>query len=107
MKHTDNEKQNNSNPLAAVATGVVIGAGVAAAGAAILHDKKNREKVTKVVKDVTKQMSGYLEDMQKKANEKTEEGKQSVIQGNEVVKTKAKESLDSAQDSLEAAKKNL
>ena len=47
MKNQDKEK--NINPVAAIATGVVIGAGVAAAGAALLQDKKNREKVKKVL----------------------------------------------------------
>jgi hypothetical protein len=98
MKNKNQEKQNNS--LGAVATGVVIGAGVAAAGAAILHDKKNREKVKKVVKDVKKQVSGYMEDIQKRGNEKKEEGK-------DVLKKKTEESIDSAQNTLEDAKKNL
>lgn len=81
MKNKDEEKQTKSNPLAAVATGVVIGASVAAAGAAILQDKKNRDKVKKVVKDVKKQVSGYMEDMQKKADEKKEVGKEKVEDG--------------------------
>ena len=107
MKNDNQEKQRKSNPLAAVATGVVIGAGVAAAGAAILQDKKNREKVKKVVKDVKKHVSVYMEDVQKKANEKKEEGKEKITEGKEELKKKTEESIDSAQDTLGKAKKNL
>ena len=107
MKNDNQEKQKKSNPLAAVATGVVIGAGVTTAGAALLKDKKNREKVKKVVKDVKNQMSGYMEDMQKKANEKKEEGKVKVTEGKDVLKKKAEKSIDSAQDTLEETKRNL
>jgi len=107
MKNDNQENQNKSNPLAAVATGVVIGASVTAASAAYLKDKKNRDKVKKVVKDVKNQMSGYIEDIQKKANKKKEEGKEKVTEGKEILKKKAEESIDSAQDTIDETKKNL
>jgi len=107
MKNKNQEKQTKSNPFAAVATGVVIGAGVAAAGTAILQDKRNREKVKKVVNDVKKQVSVYMEDMQKMAQEKKEEGTEKVQEGKKELKKKTEESIDSVQDTLEETKKNL
>lgn len=108
MKNKNQEKQAESNPLPAVTTGIVIGASIAAAGvAAILQDKNKREKVKKVVKDVKKQVTGYVEDIKKKAEEKIEEGKEKVTEEKEELKHKAKKSIDSTQDVLKETKKDL
>lgn len=107
MNNKGDEKQTNSNSLAAVATGIVIGAGVAAAGAVILNDKKNREKVKNAVKDVKKQVSGYIEDAQKKAIEEKGKRIDKVTEGKEELKKKAEASINSAQGTLEEAKKSL
>ena len=107
MNNKNEEKQTKSNPLAAVATGIVIGAGVATAGAVILKDKKNREKVKNAVNDVKKQVSGYIEDAQKKAIEEKENRMDKVTEGKEELKKKAEASINSAQGTLEAAKKSL
>ena len=40
-------KKKEFNPVVAAVAGVVVGAGVAVAGAVALSDKKNREKVKK------------------------------------------------------------
>ena len=46
------DKRNGINPMVAAVAGAVVGAGVAVAGTLILKDKKNQEKVKKVLKDV-------------------------------------------------------
>ena len=76
-------KEKSINPVAAIATGVVIGAGAAIAGSAILKDKKKQEKVKKVIKGVKSQVTGYMEDMQKMADEKINEGKEKLSEGKE------------------------
>lgn len=84
MQYQDKEK--NINPVAAVATGIVIGAGAAIAGAAILRDKKNQTKVKKVLKEVKSQVAGYVEDSQKALHEKKEEGEEKAAQSKEELK---------------------
>jgi hypothetical protein len=101
MKNQDKEK--NINPVAAIATGVVIGAGAALAGAAVLSDKKNQEKIKKVIKDVKKQVIGYAEDTQKNASNKKDEGKEKITQGKEDLKKIA----DSTKDILKDEGKRL
>jgi gas vesicle protein len=107
MKDKKQNTEKSTSPLAALATGVVIGAGVAVAGAVALNDKKNREKVIKVVKDVKNQVSGYMDDMQKTANQKKDEGKETVTQSKKEVKKATKSSIDSAEDKLEDIKKSI
>lgn len=80
------DKRKNINPVAAMATGIVIGAGAAIAGAAVLRDKKNQTKVKKVMKDVKSQVAGYLEDSQKAIHEKKEAGEEKVAQSKEELK---------------------
>jgi hypothetical protein len=44
-----NQNQGGINPVAAAVAGAVVGAGVGIAGAVVLGDKKNREKIGKVL----------------------------------------------------------
>lgn len=69
----NNNKKNNTNPAVAVATGAVIGAGIAAAGAYVLKDEKNRDKVKKAFSNVRDQAMGYVENLEEVAQGKLEE----------------------------------
>ena len=62
-------KNKNKSNLAGVA-GAAIVAGVAVASAFVLKDKKNREKVKKVLTNAKDQAVGYMDDMQKKTDKK-------------------------------------
>jgi hypothetical protein len=97
MKNQDKEK--GINPVAAVATGIIIGAGAALAGAAVLSDKKNQDKAKKVIKDVKNQLSGHMENMQKTVDKKKDEGKEKIAQS----KQELKEIADSTKDTLKVA----
>jgi len=64
MTNSKQKKQVNNGVFAAI-TGAVVGAGVAVVGAIAMKDKKNRDKVNKVINDVKNQAVGYAEKMQK------------------------------------------
>ncbi len=65
-------KNKNKSALAGV-TGAAIVAGVAVASAFVLKNKKNREKVKKVLTNAKDQAVNYMEDMQKKTDKKEKE----------------------------------
>lgn len=67
-----NKKQNGISPIVAAATGVVVGVGIAVAGAIVLNDEKNREKVKEVLTNTKDKTVRYIEDMQKQAKDKME-----------------------------------
>lgn len=69
-------KNKNKSGLAGAA-GAAIVAGVAVASAFVLTDKKNREKVKKVLTNAKDQAVDYMQDVQKKTDkqEKEEEEK--------------------------------
>lgn len=70
-KSEQNESGTGVGTVIAAVTGVVVGAGVAVAGAVALSDKKNREKIKHVFTDVKNQAVGYIDGLQKKTqNEK-------------------------------------
>lgn len=81
-----NEENGDISPVVAAITGVVIGAGVAIAGAVALKDEKNREKVKEVLTNVKDQAIGYVEDMQKQVEDKKGEVKEKLAEGKEKVK---------------------
>jgi uncharacterized protein HemX len=97
------QKQKKSNPLAAVAAGVVIGAGAAVAGAAILKDKNKREKIKKVAN----QMKVHVDNLQKVAKDKLAESEIKAAKSENEVKKKAEEYIDATQKELDELKKNL
>ncbi len=57
-----NEDKGGINPVVAMATGAIVGAGVAVAGAVALSDKKNRDKVKVVLSNVTDRVKHYMKD---------------------------------------------
>lgn len=50
-------KKGGFNPVVAAATGAIVGAGVAIAGAVAMKDKKNREKVKEVFNEAKQKIS--------------------------------------------------
>ncbi len=102
------ERKSGFNPVAAAITGAVVGAGVAVAGAVALNDKKNREKVKKVLNNVKNQAIGYMEDMQKQVQDKKDEVEGKFTEGKKKVlkiENSVKKSLRHAiKDAKKAAK---
>ena len=91
------DKQAKINQAAAVAAGVVIGAGITAASAA-LKDKKNREKVQKAVNRVKSKVTEQMKEMQKTTLKK----KDIPVQTEKVVK----KTIETASTLKESAKKS-
>ena len=60
----DTKHNHRMSPTAAAVTGAVIGAGVAAAGAVVMNDEKNRAKVKEVFNTVKNQAVEYMDNMQ-------------------------------------------
>jgi hypothetical protein len=69
VQKNDTSNKHGINPIAVGITGAVIGAGFAVGGAVALRDKKNREKVKKVLGNAKDQAMNYLEDMRKTPDE--------------------------------------
>lgn len=86
-KNKQDEGKGGVNPVTAIITGVVIGAGVAVIGTIALKDKKNREKVKEALSSVKDKAVCYMEDMQKQAQDKKDEMEKELADGNEKVKT--------------------
>jgi gas vesicle protein len=107
MGDTNEKKQGQMSPAAAVATGIVIGASAAVAGSLLLKDDKNRKALKKVTEHVKSQVKGYVGDAQQKAKNKTEDIKATVDQSSKEVKNKARGSIDSAQEKLEDVKNDM
>lgn len=74
---TNQNKQDDGiegiNPVAAALVGAVAGAGVAIAGAVVLNNEKNRDKVKEVLSNAKKQIIDYVEDVKDQAHDKKEE----------------------------------
>ena len=72
-----NKNKNKSN--LAGAAGAAIVAGVAVASAFVLKDKKNREKVKKVLTNAKDQAVDYMQDVQKKTDKKEKEIEEKLV----------------------------
>ena len=83
--------QNKNKSGIAGAAGAAIIAGVAVASAFVLNDKKNREKVKKVLTNAKDQAVDYMDNMQKKTDKKEKEVEKKLDSSKSVeVKLKAK-----------------
>ena len=71
-------QNKNKSALAGVA-GAAIVAGVAVASAFVLKDKKNREKVKKVLTNAKDQAVNYMDDMQKKTDKKEKKIEEKLV----------------------------
>jgi len=59
-------KKSNINPVAAAVTGLIVGAGAAVAGAIVLNDKNNRQKITTAVVDANNHVQETMDKAEKK-----------------------------------------
>lgn len=91
------DSQNRFNQVAAAVTGAVVGAGVGIAGAVVLGDKKNREKISNVLNNVKDQAVDYVEGMQKQAEVKKVEIEKEFKKDKKI----AQKVVSSAKNSLE------
>lgn len=109
MKDSDQKKQderrNGLNQVAAAVTGAIVGAGVAVAGAVIMSDKKNREKVKKVLNNAKNQAIGYMEDIQKQVKSKKSEVEGKLTEGKKRVKKVENSVKKSLRHAVKDAKK--
>ncbi len=97
-KNKPDEKNNGISPVTAAVAGAVVGAGIAVAGAVALQDENNRVKVKKVLGNVKKQATDYVEGVQKQVQEKKNEIEEKITEGKEKIEKAAeaaKKSLDS------------
>jgi len=79
------QNQGGINPVAAAVAGAVVGAGIGVAGAVIMGNKKNREKIGKVLNNAKNQAINYVEGVQKQAEDKKNEVKEKLTEGREKV----------------------
>ena len=76
-----NQNQDGINPVAAAVAGAVVGAGVGVAGAVIMGNKKNREKIGKLLNNIKDEAVDYAEGIQKQAEVKKAEIKGKLNEG--------------------------
>lgn len=98
-----NEGNSNVNPVIAGVTGAIIGASVAVAGSVVLSDKKNRNKVVKVLQNVKEQAVGYVGDLKQRSRDEKGELDKKITEGKE----KAKKMAASVNDSIHQGVKNV
>ncbi len=98
-----NQNKGGINPVAAAVAGAVVGAGVAVAGAAVLSNKKNREKIGKALNNVRNQAVDYVEGMKKQAEDKKDEVETKLTEG----KVKMAKVTKSVRKSLDHAVKDV
>lgn len=63
------EVRGGVNPVMAAVTGLVVGAGAAVAGAIAFNDKKNRDKVAKVLSDTNDKAQEKMDEAEDKMKE--------------------------------------
>ena len=102
------DDQNRFNQVAAAVTGAVVGAGIGVAGAVVMGDKNNREKMGKVFTDARDQAVGYVTNIQKNAENKKEEIEKEFAKdgrkAQKVIKTAKKSLGRTVKDVKKAAK---
>ncbi|MCL4209015.1 hypothetical protein KJZ63_05310 [Patescibacteria group bacterium] len=77
MENTNNDKKGGMkvNPVAATAMGVAVGAGIVAAGAMALQDKKNAKMVKDAVKDGKELVEENIDKAKKQVKKVTDQAK--------------------------------
>lgn len=86
-----NKNKGGINPVVAAVAGAVVGAGVGIAGAVVLGDKKNREKINKVLNNVKDQAVDYVEGVQKQAEDKKSEIEKEFVKGKKITQKTVKD----------------
>ena len=90
-KNQPDDKKVGISPMAVAVTGAVVGIGLAVAGAVVLSDEKNREKVKDAFADAKKHTQDYVGDIQHRAEEKKNEVEQKAAKLVAVVEETVKE----------------
>lgn len=75
MTDTKKKIQNSGsgvNPVMAAVAGVVVGAGIAVAGAVVMSDKKNQAKVKEVANNLKDQFNDKKDDVKEKVIKEVE-----------------------------------
>ena len=85
-KKTQVKRNSGLKTAVAVATGAIVGAGIAVVGTMALKDKKNREKVKQVLRNVKDRVEEHME----KAEKKVVIGKRKVKKITKLVKDTGK-----------------
>jgi len=70
MTQKKKTKKSGANSIFKTVAGAIIGTGVAVAGTMFMKDKKNRDKVSKVLTKAKKQTTDYIKKVEKKVNPK-------------------------------------
>lgn len=72
------DEKDGINAATAAMIGAVIGVGIAVVGAVALKDKKNREKIKRVLTNARDEVADYMEGMQKQVEDKKSEVEEKV-----------------------------
>lgn len=88
-----NKGAGGVNPVVAAVAGAIVG-GVAAAGAMVLGDEKNRKKIREALSNVKNRTTDYVEDVKQAAQDKKEEIVEKMTEGKEKVLDKAESIKD-------------
>jgi len=90
--HTNHKRVGYEiNPLVAAVTGVVVGAGMAVAGAVAMADKKNQARVKDMAQDVKVKAENIVKDVQGKVQNKKSEVENKAKKLENIAKNTAKD----------------
>ena len=90
-KNQTDDKKVGISPMAVAVTGAVVGIGLAVAGAVVLSDEKNREKVKDAFTDAKKHTQEYVGNLQHRAEDKKVEVEEKAAKLVAVVEDAVKE----------------
>jgi gas vesicle protein len=100
-------RKGNANPVGTALKGAVVGAGIVVAGAVALKDKKNRDKVKKVLTDVKDQATKHMKKMHKRIKGKEGKVKKQLAESKGNVEEAAKSANDTLRHEAKDVKKAL
>lgn len=92
QEHVD--KKGGVNPLAAAVAGIVVGAGVAVAGAVALNDENNRKNIKKSLISMKGRAMDFIEENKKHAQVKKVEVAKKINESKEKIEDVAMEAKD-------------
>lgn len=93
METTSNPRTSRVNPVATGIAGAVIGAGITAAAATMLRDKKNRQMLKDTLKTAGAKAIKYVNGLKKEAKKGTKNGAEKMETMKETVKKEALKAL--------------
>lgn len=93
METTSNPRTSRVNPVATGIAGAVIGAGITAAAATMLRDKKNRQMLKETLKTAGTKAMKYMDGLKGEAKKHTQKGAEKMEAMKEEVKKEAGKAL--------------